>query len=121
MTAKNIDFKKKLEEELALLEDELKSVGRKNPDNNKDWEARATITEIEPNDEEEVADKLESYRNNNEILSELEIRYNEVKKALEKIKSGKGYGVCEVCNEPIDPARLTANPAATTCIKHMKH
>ncbi len=58
--------------------------------------------------------------NNNGILSELEIRYNEIKKALEKINSGKGYGLCEVCNEPIDPARLEANPAATTCKKHMK-
>lgn len=120
MNPKNIDFKKKLEEEFTLLETELKSIGRVNPDNAKDWEARSTMTEIEPNDEEEVADKLESYRNNNEILSELEIRYNEVKKALEKINSDKDYGLCEVCNEPIDPARLEANPAAATCIKHMK-
>lgn len=117
----NIDFKKKLEDELALLEEELQSVGRKNPDNEKDWEARSTMTEILPNDEEEVADKLESYDTNNSILTELEIRYNEVKKALEKINSGKGYGICEVCGEAIDPARLEANPAATTCIKHMKH
>lgn len=120
MDPKNKEFKTKLEEELTLLEEELKSVGRKNPDNAKDWEARSTITEILPNDEEEVADKLGSYQGNNSILNELEIRYNEVKSALEKINSGKGYGVCEVCGEPIDPARLEANPAAATCIKHMK-
>lgn len=117
----NINFKKKLEDEFALLEEELESVGRKNPDNEKDWEARSTITEILPNDEEEVADKLESYEGNNSILTQLEIRYNEVKAALEKINSGKGFGICEVCGEAIDPARLEANPAASTCIKHMKH
>lgn len=120
MDQKNNDFKIKLEAELVLLEEELKSIGRKNPDNSEDWEAKSTMTEILPNDEEEVADKLESYQNNNSILTELEIRYNEVKSALAKINSGEKYGLCEVCGAPIDPARLEANPAAATCILHMK-
>jgi DnaK suppressor protein len=28
------------------------------------------------------------------------------------------YGTCEVCAEPIDPARLDARPTATTCVVH---
>ena len=28
------------------------------------------------------------------------------------------YGTCEVCGEPIDPARLEARPTATTCVRH---
>lgn len=113
-------FRKKLEDELALLESELKSVGRVNPDNPKDWEARPQETEVWHSDEEEVAEKLEGYRENTAILNQLEVRYDEVKRALEKIKTGKGYGLCEIDQKPIEIARLEANPAATTCLEHMK-
>ena len=41
----------------------------------------------------------------------------EVKRALAAIKIGK-YGICEVCGDPIDTARLRAYPQATTCLKH---
>jgi len=41
----------------------------------------------------------------------------EVKRALAAIKIGK-YGICQVCGEPIDKARLRAYPQATTCLKH---
>jgi hypothetical protein len=39
-------FKKRLESELAVLETELKSVGHKNPNNPKDWEAGAGEVDI---------------------------------------------------------------------------
>jgi RNA polymerase-binding transcription factor DksA len=39
----------------------------------------------------------------------------QVKRALAAIKIGK-YGICEVCGNPIDKARLRAYPEATTCI-----
>lgn len=39
----------------------------------------------------------------------------QVKKALTAIKLGR-YGICEVCGKPIDRARLSAYPEATTCI-----
>ena len=39
----------------------------------------------------------------------------QVKKALAAIKIGK-YGICEICGNPIDKARLRAYPEATTCI-----
>ncbi len=42
-----------------------------------------------------------------------------VRKALARLKIGK-YGVCEVCNKPIETARLKAFPEATTCIEHSK-
>jgi DnaK suppressor protein len=35
--------------------------------------------------------------------------------ALERMREGK-YGQCEMCNEPIPMARLTALPYATLCI-----
>jgi RNA polymerase-binding transcription factor DksA len=46
------------------------------------------------------------------ILRKIRIQ---VKRALTAIKLGK-YGICEVCGEPIDRARLVAYPEATTCI-----
>ncbi len=41
----------------------------------------------------------------------------QVKRALAAIKIGK-YGICQVCGNPIDKARLKAYPQATTCLEH---
>lgn len=110
-------YKIKLEEELKILEGELSSVGRKNPDNPKDWEAEVKGLTPDMAEESEVADYMEEMEGNTAILKQLEIRYNEVKNALEKIEKGK-YGTCEISGEPIEEERLEANPAARTCIKH---
>lgn len=117
----NIDtifFKDKLKTELLLLEKELNKVGRKNPDNKIDWEAEPADIDIDTADSNEAADRIEEYEKNTAVLKELEIRYNDVKNALAKIKKGE-YGFCEICNEPIEKDRLIANQAARTCKKHM--
>jgi RNA polymerase-binding transcription factor DksA len=111
-------FKKRLEKELAVLETELKSVGHKNPDNPKDWEAGAGEVDIEASDLADTADNIQSYESNTAVLKPLEKQYNDVKLALTKIKKGK-YGVCEIGNEQIEKERLEANPAARTCVAHM--
>jgi len=112
-------FKTKLEEELELVENELNSVGRKNPTNKKDWEAEPADMNIESADSNEVADNMEEFEGNTAVLKELEIRYNNIKDALDKIEKGE-YGLCEVCGEEIEEERLIANPAARTCKKHME-
>ena len=112
-------FEKKLQEELAMVEKDLKSVGQKNPDNKADWEARPADFDIDSADDSESADKIEEYEENTAVLKELEIRYNDIKAALDKIKKG-AYGLCEICNEPIEEDRLIANQAARTCKKHMQ-
>lgn len=112
-------YESKLKNELELLKDELKTVGRVNPDNPSDWEAKPEDMDVLKADENEVADKFEEYEENAAILKPLEARYNEVKNALERIKSGK-YGICEICGKEIELDRLEANPAATTCKAHMK-
>ncbi len=111
------NFKKMLEKELKTLETELKSVGRKNPNNSKDWEPKATDVDIEASDAADTADNIENYESNTAILKPLEKQYNDVKLALDKIAKGK-YGICEVDGKPIEEARLKANPAARTCMKH---
>jgi RNA polymerase-binding transcription factor DksA len=113
-------FKKKLEEELKLVEGELKGVAVHDPKNPANWESKEVEMEVmspvaDPN---EAADKIEEYNEHRAITGELEIRYNDITAALQKIADGK-YGLCEVSGEPIEEDRLEANPAARTCKKHM--
>lgn len=111
-------FKDKLLAEKATLEEELKSVGRINPNNPGDWEATVDDSDIDSADENEVADKIEEYEEHSAILKQLEKQYNEVKKALDRIEKGT-FGICEVDNKPIEKGRLEANTSATICAKHM--
>lgn len=111
-------FKEKLEEELFLVEKELNSIGRKNPDNKNDWEAEPADMNVDSADSNETADNIEEFEENTAVLKELEIRFNDIKDALAKIENGK-YGICEISAEPIEEDRLIANPAARTCKKHM--
>ena len=39
----------------------------------------------------------------------------EVEYALQKFEQGT-YGLCDICGQPIDPARLEALPQATLCL-----
>jgi len=42
-----------------------------------------------------------------------------VRHAMVRLDEG-GYGVCEVCGEPIPEGRLEARPWATTCMAHSR-
>lgn len=43
---------------------------------------------------------------------------HEVDRALDRMRS-ETYGICEVCETPIEDDRLLANPLACTCLDHM--
>ncbi len=112
-------FKIKLEEETALVEKELETVGRRNPDNLSDWEAvPASDRDVSQADENIVADSIEGYEDNIAIVKTLEERYNDIKSALDKIKNSS-YGLCQICQKEIELDRLEANPSARTCKEHM--
>ena len=111
-------FKEALTKEVEVLESELKTVGRKNPDNKSDWEAVEGDVVTDTAEDGDVAEGIEEYENNSAVLEQLEIRLREVKDALTKIEEGK-YGICEKGGEEIEQDRLEANPAAKTCKKHM--
>ncbi len=119
MTPQKIEhFKKMLTDEKTLLEKELSSIGQINPDNAKDWQALPPEGEISRSEHEELAEKIETYEENTAVLKQLEIKYNEVNAALDRI--GKGtYGTCTVGGELIEEERLEAIPSATTCKAHM--
>lgn len=114
------DFKSRLETELKVVEKELKTVGVQNPENSNDWEAKETEMDVmnATADENEAADKFEEYTQNRAINDALEVRYNNIKKALEKIEAGS-YGTCEIGGEEIEEERLEANPSARTCVAHI--
>lgn len=112
------EFKTKLETELKLLEEELSKVGKRDPSNPNDWVPTDGNESIDRADLNEVADSREEYGENRAILTDLEIRYNNVKRALQKIEEGT-YGTCEISGEQIEEDRLNANPAARTCKAHM--
>jgi RNA polymerase-binding transcription factor DksA len=112
-------FKGKLEEELASVQEELNDVGRKNPTNDKDWEAEPGDMNENSADSNETADNIEEFEGNTAILKDLEEKFNDIKDALAKIEKGT-YGLCEISGEPIEKERLEANPAARTCMNHME-
>ncbi len=119
MTLDTTYFKQKLEEEKKLLESELKTLGRKNPDVPGDWEATPETGETEQNPDRNVqADRYEDMEGRSGIEGELENRLVDVNRALQKITENT-YGVCEISGEQIEEDRLRANPAASTCKKHL--
>ena len=110
-------FKKKLVAEKAELEAELALVGQRNPNNPNTWEANTGGMEVDAADENEVADKLEEYEGNADIVTQLENQLIEVNAALDRIEKGT-YGLCEKCGKPIDKGRLEANPSSRFSIDH---
>ncbi|MEJ0001672.1 MAG: TraR/DksA C4-type zinc finger protein [bacterium] len=69
-------------------------------------------------DQNDMADRFEDFESRSSLIRSLEPRLKDVLHAL-KALNRESYGKCEVCKKDIEPARLEANPAATTCIKHM--
>ncbi len=118
MTLDTNNFKQKLLTEKALVEKELATIARRNPENKNDWEPVAD-TDERPAERDEVADKLESFEENIAIVRRLEARLAEINTALSAIENGS-YGKCSVCGNEIESARLEANPSATTCKAHLK-
>lgn len=112
-------FKKMLEDEKAVLEKELATVGEKNPADKNDWFAADSKKDIDRAEEGEVAENIDEYETRVGILDKLELRLGNVKTAFEKIENGS-YGICKICGEKIEEDRLEANPASLTCKKHME-
>lgn len=110
-------LRKKLEEEKALLTEELKEIGVSIGGKTGEWEA-VPEAELPTSDENDLADKFESYEERSDMLKTLKTRYQEIESALGKI-DGKEFGICEVCGAAIESDRLAANPAAKTCKAHM--
>ncbi len=115
MNTKDIEyFKAKLLAEKKELETQLNEVAHKEP--GQGWEATSGDMEVDPADENEVADKFEEYEGNKGIMTKLQTQLEEVDAALDRIKKGT-YGICEKSKKPIERERLEANPSARFSLK----
>ena len=54
---------------------------------------------------------------NRTLAASLRDQLDDVEHALERIDAGT-YGTCEVCDQPVAPARLEAMPSTRFCIDH---
>lgn len=53
------------------------------------------------------------------VTSQARAHLLEIDAALERVAAGT-YGVCEICLQLIDAARLDARPTARTCVHHVR-
>lgn len=111
-----VKLKEKLLEERGLVEEELSSLGHKNPDLEGDWTTNFPSFGDERTEQDENADEVEEYENELPMEYALETRLQNINLALEKIEDGEGgtYGICESCGEKIEDERLEIEPSAKT-------
>ena len=64
--------------------------------------------------EEEAAESMELEKRL-ALENRLQLMLTEVEKAISKLDTGT-YGLCDVCNARIDPARMEALPQAILCL-----
>ncbi len=112
------DYTARLESMLEELTRELKAIGIHNPDNPSDWIAVPEGVDANEPDSDLVADVVEEWDERQALVATLERRYNDITRALLKSRNGT-FGICEMCTQPIEDARLDANPGARTCMEHM--
>jgi DnaK suppressor protein len=111
-------FKKLLEEEKKTTEESLADIARFNSEIGT-WEATPDLELVNENmDDNDAADRFEDFEERTSIVNTFQARLTDINDALKKIEEGK-YGFCEISGEPIEDARLVANPAARTCKLHI--
>lgn len=103
---------------LADITKELKTVGIHNPENPEDWIAIPEGVDVNEPDSDMTADIVEDWDERRALVATLEHEYNDITRALQKIKTGT-YGTCEICGGKIEADRLNAHPSARTDKKHM--
>lgn len=110
------ELKIKLEEEKKVLEEELKKIGPADSKLAGDFDASFPQFGEHTSEQDENADEVEEYENILPVEHEMESHLKEINEALEKISSGKGYGICENCGKEIPLERLKVNPEAKNCV-----
>lgn len=79
------------------------------------------VTAIEPLLREQLIErrqKLETAANGFMQTTEITRLLAEVDSALHRMEMGT-YGICDVCNDPVESERLIANPLTRLCIDHL--
>jgi DnaK suppressor protein len=73
------------------------------------------VSKCDIKEEADFASCSSNSENNYLIYKKLQNEQKEIEQALQMIKRGE-YGICKMCEEPIDPERLAIKPFAKYCI-----
>lgn len=112
-------IKDKLEKERDILLEELRGMGKLNPEIG-EWEATPDELNFPESDQNDMADRFEDFEAKSSMIKTLEPRLNTILKALKGLNR-ESFGKCEVCKKDIEMTRLEANPAARTCKQHLEN
>ena len=107
-TTKSTQIRATLEAERKRVMDQLNQLKSSQPMDERREGSPFGKREEEATESMELEKRLALENRLNLLLAELE-------RALQKLDAGT-YGVCDVCNEAIDPARMQALPQAILCL-----
>lgn len=113
------EYQNLLQDELTIITEELKSIAQQNTETG-DWIAVPNTEDMVNADGNDNGDVVETWEERRALMVQLETRYRNFVRALDKITAGT-FGTCEICNNPIESNRLDANHAARTCIAHLEN
>lgn len=111
-------IKEKLEAERDVLLEELRDMGKLNPETG-EWEATPEAQDAPETDQNDMADRFEDFEARSSMMKTLEPRLSNILKALKNLNR-ESFGKCEICKKNIEADRLEINPAARTCKKHLE-
>src|SRR3989338_1989062 len=111
-------IKEKLEKERDILLEQLRDMGKLNPET-WEWEATPEEQDTPEADPNEMADRFEDFEAKSSMIKTLAPRLNDILRALKSVNR-ESFGKCEVCKKDIEDDRLEANPAARTCKEHLE-
>jgi RNA polymerase-binding transcription factor DksA len=111
-------IKAKLEKERDILLEELRDMGKLNPETG-EWEATPEAQDFPETDQNDMADRFEDFEAKSSMIKTLSPRLNNILRAIKGINR-ESFGKCDICKKDIEIKRLEANPAARTCKKHLE-
>jgi RNA polymerase-binding transcription factor DksA len=112
-------IKEKLEKERDVLVEQLKDMGKLDPQTG-EWEATPEEISSPESDQNDMADRFEDFEAKSSMIKVLEPRLKGILHAL-KTLNRETFGRCDVCKKDIEKARMDANPTARTCKKHLEN
>ena len=112
-----IHYQARLEEHLTRIIAELATIATYD-EMTDNWEAVPVVGELQEADLNSEADAIETWNERRATLSDLEIEYRDIKRALLKITENT-FGLCEIAGEPIEEKRLAFKPTSRTCLAHL--
>lgn len=113
------EYQTSLQAELLKITEELQGIAQLNTETG-DWVAVPDTAELGNADSNDTADAVETWEERRALMVQLETRYRNLVRALDKIATST-FGHCEICNEPIETKRLDVNQAARTCLTHLEN